>query len=65
MLLYLYFNDRVNDDFIRFIENLLVIRGHGTPTIEEGQTITMEQLNNFKKETYMYLDKIVQGDFKY
>lgn len=65
MLLYIYFNEKIDNDFISFIENLLVIRGHGTPTMEEVLRITEEQLNNIKKETYMYLEKIIEGDFKF
>lgn len=60
MLLYLYFKDTNDDKFVTFIENLLVIRGHGTPTIEEVQKITEEKLNNLKKETLMYLEKILE-----
>lgn len=60
MLLYLYFKDTVNDKFINFINNLLVIRGHGNPTIEEVQVITEEKLNNLKNETYLYLEKILE-----
>lgn len=60
MLLYLYFKDTIDDKFISFIKNLLVIRGHGNPTMEEVQKITEEKLNNLKNETYKYLEKLIE-----
>lgn len=60
MLIYLYFQENYDDEFIRFIESILEIRGHGNPTMHEVQNVTKEKLDDIKKESYKYLEELVE-----
>ena len=60
MLIYLYFQDYTEHEFISLIEEILILRKHGVPTMEEVQNITKNKLDNLKKESYQYLEKLLE-----
>lgn len=60
MLIYLYFQDYIENDFISLIEEILILRKHGVPTMEEVQNITKDKLDNLKQESYKHLEKLLE-----
>lgn len=60
MLIYLYFQDYTENDFISLIEEVLILRKHGVPTMEEIQNITKDKLDNLKQESYKHLEKLLE-----
>lgn len=60
MLIYLYFQDYTENEFINLIEEILILRKHGVPTMEEVQNITKDKLDNLKQESYKYLEKLLE-----
>lgn len=59
-LIYLYQKHNLDQNEILFLEEVISLRGHGSPTIEEVAKVSKEQLEVLKKRGIEYLIKILE-----
>lgn len=59
-LIYFYLQDNIDKELVYLIEEILTLRKHGVPTMEEVQSITKEKLLTLKRETLKYIEKLLE-----
>ncbi len=60
MLIYIYYNDNVEQKDVDLIETVLKLRKHGNPSIEEVQNISLEELKLVKSDSLKYIKKLMK-----
>lgn len=60
MLIYIYYNDNVEQKDVDLIETVLKLRKHGNPSIEEVQNISLEELKVVKSDSLKYIKKLMK-----
>ena len=58
MLVYLYYQRNVEEVNVHLIEKIISIRGHGSPSMEDVEKISKEELKKIKLNSFIYIDKL-------
>jgi len=58
MLVYLYYKRNVDEVNVHLIEKIISIRGHGSPSMEDIEKISQEELKNIKLNSFIYMEKL-------
>ena len=58
MLVYLYNQRNIDKADVHLIEKIISIRGHGSPTMEDVEKISQEELKKIKLNSFIYIEKL-------
>lgn len=58
MLVYLYYQRNVDEVNVHLIEKIISIRGHGSPSMEDVEKISQEELKKIKLNSFIYIEKL-------
>jgi len=60
MLVYLYSQKTINPSDVILAENIIALRGHGSPSIEDVGKITLQELKALKQNSFKYIEKLME-----
>jgi len=59
-LVYLYYQKEIDIEMINTIQTILSKRKHSTPTVEEVEKTTKEELQKLKNSSFNYIKKLME-----
>jgi len=59
---YLKNNENISNEHLKLIDEIISLRKHGNPTIEETSAISKDKLKKLKERCYLYINKLAQGE---
>jgi len=60
MLVYLYYHKNIEETDVKLIETILILRGHGSPSMEDVEKISKAKLTELKKDSFVYMEKLME-----
>jgi len=60
LLVYLYNQRNIDKEDVHLLEKIISIRGHGSPSMEDVEKITEDELQELKNNSFKYIEKLME-----
>ncbi len=59
-LVFLYNEKNIDVEDVKLIENIISLRGHGSPSMEDVEKVTYKELSEIKQKSFKYVEKLME-----